>query len=315
MNSLYFESTGLYIPPKVVSNDDLSQIVQTSDEWIFPRTGIHNRHINEELTNAQMAAKAGQSAMERGGINPDDLCCVIMATFSPDTFSPANACAVHDIMGLPEHVLAFDVNAACPAFLVSLHIARGLLMQHPNKKALVIASEFASDYTDWTDRGTCVLFGDGAGAAVVSLREDGEIYFTGGTRKGIEAIQVSANPKSGDDFRVIRMNGKDVFRFAVTAVPDAIENLLGQSGLALEDIDHFIFHQANMRIIKHVYQKMGIPKEKCYTNIEEYGNTSAASSAIATAEMDAKGILKRGDKVIMVCFGAGLVYEGILLEW
>ena len=306
----------MYVPPTVVSNNDLSKIVETSDEWIYPRTGIHRRHINKEgLTNAQMAAKAAEQALDNSGANPEDLCCLILATFSPDTFSPANSCAVHDILNLPEHVIAFDVNAACPAFLVAIHVARGIMMQNPGKKALVVASENASSYTDWADRQTCVLFGDGAGAAVLSMREEGQIYFTGGTRKGIEAIQVSANPADSPNHHVIRMAGKDVFRFAVKAIPDAIEDLLEQSGLSLDDIDHFIFHQANMRIIKHVCDKLGIGEDRCYNNIEEYGNTSAASSAIVTAEMNAKGMFKPGEKVIMVCFGAGLVYEGILLEW
>lgn len=315
MNSLCIESTGKYIPPKVLTNDDLSRMVDTSDDWIYPRTGIRHRHINEDLTCSQMAARAVSEALESAGTDPADLCCLILATDTPDTFTPANACTVIAELGLPENVLGFDVSAACPGFTVALNVARGLLMQSPGKKAVVVASENMSSYLDWTDRSTCVLFGDGAGAVVVSLRDDGITYFEGGTREGIEAIQISADPASGPDFRVTRMKGQEVFRFAVRVLPVAINRLLDDAGLALEDIDHFIFHQANMRIIRNVCNKMGIPEEKCYCNIEEYGNTSAASSAIVLAEMDEKGMLERGEKVMMVCFGAGLTYEGVLLEW
>ena len=315
MNALHIESTGRYIPPKVLTNDDLSRMVDTSDEWIYPRTGIRRRHINEDLTCSQMAARAASRALERGGTDPRDLCCLVLATDTPDMFAPADACAVHAELGLPESVLAFDVSAACPGFTVALHVARGLLMQNPGRKALVVASENMSSYLDWTDRSTCVLFGDGAGAAVVSLSEEGETYFEGGTREGIEALKISADPADGPDFRVTRMKGQEVFRFAVRVLPETIERLLADAGLELGDIDHFIFHQANMRIIRNVCHKMGIPEEKCYCDIEEYGNTSAASSAIVLSEMDERGLLERGDTVVMVCFGAGLSYEGILFDW
>ena len=315
MNSLYIESTGKYIPPKIVTNDDLSKIVDTSDDWIYPRTGIKRRHVNEELTCSEMGARAAREALENGGTDPDDLCCLILATASPDTFEPANACAVHGMLGLPEHVLSFDVFAACPGFTVSLNVARGMLLQNPGKKALVVASENSSSYIDWTDRSTCVLFGDGAGAAVVSLQDDGETYFEDGTCDGFDAIQVSADPAAGDDFRVMRMKGQEVFRFAVRTIPEVVTRLLDRAGLGLDDIDHFVFHQANMRIIRNVCKKMGIPEDKCFCNIEEYGNTSAASSAIVLAEMNEQGLLERGDKVLVVCFGAGLTYEGILFDW
>lgn len=315
MNSIHFISTGKYVPPKVVTNDDLSKIVDTNHEWIVTRTGIEERRINEELSNSEMAARAGAEALEKSGIDPNDLYCLILATYTPDTFSPASACKTHELLGLPEHVVSFDLNDACPGFLMALHVARGLLLQNPGKKALVIASEWNSDFVDWTDRQTCVLFGDGAGAAVIDLENDSPIYFTGGTKRGYESIQVKSSPRAGADHHVVRMNGKEVFRFAVGAMREAIEDLLAQSGLELDDIDHFICHQANLRILRHVQEKMGIPEEKFFLNVQRYGNTSAASSAMALAEANEKGLLKRGDKVLLVCFGAGLVWEGILLEW
>jgi 3-oxoacyl-[acyl-carrier-protein] synthase-3 len=314
MSSLCFDATGRYLPDKVVTNDDLAKIVDTSDEWIFSRTGIKTRRINEGMTNAEMAERACAQALVRGGIDTDDLCCLIMATCTPDTLLPATACDVHRLLGLPEHVIAFDVNAACPGFVVALHIARGILLQHPGKKALVVASEYFSDLLDWTDRSTCVLFGDGAAAAVLSLK-DGDMYFTGGTRAGTDALRATASPRYGSGYHIVTMDGRRVFRFAVGALQDAIGDLLDQSGLALGDVDHFIFHQANARIIKHVCEKAGIDAAKVYMNIREYGNTSAASSAICLAEMDEKGLIAPGERVLMVCFGAGLAYEGVLFDW
>ncbi len=315
MNSIHFISTGKYVPEKVVTNEDLSKIVETDDEWIVSRTGISRRHINEDLTNGQMAAKAAKDALDKSGIDPNELCCLVLATFSPDNFSPATACEVHGILDLPEHVVAFDINDACPGYLMALLVARGLLLQNPGKKALVVASEFCSDFTDWTDRSTCVLFGDGAGASVISLDNPTELYFTGGTRMNLDAIRVNTSPRAGDDFRVIRMQGNEVFRFAVSAMRQAIEDLLEQAGLQKEDVDHYVCHQANFRIIKHVYEKMKIDPKKFFLNMNEYGNTSAASSAIALSELNESGKLKRGDKVLMVAFGAGLVWEGLLFEW
>ncbi len=315
MKSFHILATGKYIPEKVLTNDDLSKIVQTSDDWIVSRTGIRRRHILEGKTNGQMAAAAAKVALDNSGIDPNDLCCLIVATFSIDTFSPAVACEVHGILDLPEHVLAFDVNDACPGFLMALHVARGLVAQYPGKKALVVASEFCSDFIDWTDRSTCVLFGDGAAAVVLSLEGDSPIYFTGGTKMNLDAITIHSNPRAGEDFHKIRMRGKEVFRFAVWAMQRLIEDLLDQSGLSKDDIDHFVCHQANFRIIKHVYEKMDLDPSKFFLNMDEYGNTSAASTAIALAELNESGKLKRGDKVLMAAFGAGLVWEGILFEW
>ncbi len=315
MNSIRFISTGKYIPEKVLTNDDLAKIVDTSDEWIVTRTGIKRRHINETLSNGQMAARAAQVALDKSGIDPEELCCLVLATFSPDNFSPATACEVHGLLDLPEHVVAFDVNDACPGYLMGLYVARGILLQNPGRKALVIASEWTSDFTDWTDRSTCVLFGDGAGASVISLDNPTEIYFTGGTRMNLEAIRVQSSPRAGDDFRVIRMQGSEVFRFATGAMRQVIEDLTAQAGISKDDVDHYVCHQANYRIIKHVYEKMDIDPDKFFLDMDEYGNTSAASCAIALAEMDEQGLIERGDKVLMAAFGAGLVWEGMLFEW
>ncbi|MDY2625836.1 MAG: ketoacyl-ACP synthase III [Coriobacteriales bacterium] len=314
MSSIRFEGTGCYLPPKVLTNDDLAQMVDTSDEWIFERTGIKTRRINEGLSNAEMATRACERALCRSGVDPGDLCCLVLSTSTPDTLLPATACEVHHLMGLPEQVIAFDLNAACPGFLVALTVARGMMLQHPDKKALVVASEFYSDLLDWTDRSTCVLFGDGAGAAVLGLVE-GRCFFTGGTREGAEALYAKASPRDGGDYHVVKMKGQQVFRFAVRALQDAIADLLGQSGLALGDIDHFVFHQANARIIKHVCDRLSIDPGKVFMNVRDLGNTSSASSAICLAQMDEQGLLKRGDTVLMVCFGAGLAWEGLLFEW
>ena len=314
MGSIRFEGTGCYLPPKILTNDDLAQMVDTSDEWIAARTGIKARHINEGLSNAEMAARACRQALIRSGIDLGDLCCLVLSTSTPDTLLPATACEVHHLLGLPEQVIAFDLNAACPGFLVALTVARGMMLQHPDKKALVVASEFYSDLLDWTDRSTCVLFGDGAGAAVLSLTK-GDFFVTGGTREGAEALYAKASPRDGGDFHVVKMKGQQVFKFAVRALQDAIADLLEQSGMTLGDVDHFVFHQANARIIRHVCDRLCIDLAKVFMNIRDLGNTSSASSAICLAQMDEQGLLRRGESVLMVCFGAGLAWEGLLFEW
>ena len=291
MGSIRFEGTGCYLPPKVLTNDDLAQMVDTSDEWIAARTGIKARRINEGLSNAEMAARACRRALSRSGIDPGDLCCLVLSTSTPDTLLPATACEVHHLLGLPEQVIAFDLNAACPGFLVALTVARGMMLQHPDKKALVVASEFYSDLLDWTDRSTCVLFGDGAGAAVLSLAK-GDFFVTGGTREGAEALYAKASPRDGGDFHVVKMKGQQVFKFAVRALQDAIA-----------------------RIIRHVCDRLCIDPAKVFMNIRDLGNTSSASSAICLAQMDEQGLLRRGESVLMVCFGAGLAWEGLLFEW
>lgn len=312
MKGLKIVSTGRALPTKVVTNDDMSRLVETSDEWIASRTGIRTRHFCEGETQADLAAGAASAALERGKVDVKDLCACIVATVTPDCSAPTSACLLQQRLGLPEDIPCFDMNVGCTGFIYALQVARGFLLQSERPYALVIGAEALSHITDFTDRGTCVLFGDGAGAAVVKLEEDSLYACTLGARGDSEAIFIEG---PGPERPYIHMDGQKVFRFAVEAVPHCIHALLEETGLALEDIDWFVPHQANKRIIDHVAKKLKVPNEKFYQNMMRYGNTSAASIPIALDEMAEQGLLKRGQKILCVGFGAGLTWGGALLEW
>lgn len=312
MKGLKIVSTGRALPAKVVTNDDMSRLVETSDEWIASRTGIRTRHFCEGESQADLAAGAASAALERGKVDVEDLCACIVATVTPDCSAPTSACLLQQRLGLPEDIPCFDMNVGCTGFIYALQVARGFLLQSNRPYALVIGAEALSHITDFTDRGTCVLFGDGAGAAVVTLEEDSLYACTLGARGDAEAIFIEG---PGPERPYIHMDGQKVFRFAVEAVPHCIHALLGETGLGLEDIDWFVPHQANKRIIDHVAKKLKVPNEKFYQNMMRYGNTSAASIPIALDEMAEQGLLKRGQKILCVGFGAGLTWGGALLEW
>ena len=311
MKGLKIVATGRALPAKVVTNDDMSKLVETSDEWITTRTGIRTRHFCAGETQADLAEQAARRALERGKVDVGDLCACIVATVTPDHSAPTSACLLQQRLDLPEDIPCFDMNVGCTGFIYALQVARGFLLQSGRPYALVIGAEALSRITDFTDRGTCVLFGDGAGAAVVTLA-DSPYACTLGARGDTEAIFIEG---PGPERPYIHMDGQKVFRFAVEAVPHCIHALLEETGLGLEDIDWFVPHQANKRIIDHVAKKLKVPNEKFYQNMMRYGNTSAASIPIALDEMAEQGLLKRGQKVLCVGFGAGLTWGGALLEW
>lgn len=311
MKGLKIVATGRALPAKVVTNDDMSKLVETSDEWITTRTGIRTRHFCAGETQADLAEQAARRALERGKVDVGDLCACIVATVTPDCSAPTSACLLQQRLDLPEDIPCFDMNVGCTGFIYALQVARGFLLQSGRPYALVIGAEALSRITDFTDRGTCVLFGDGAGAAVVTLA-DSPYACTLGARGDTEAIFIEG---PGPERPYIHMDGQKVFRFAVEAVPHCIHALLEETGLGLEDIDWFVPHQANKRIIDHVAKKLKVPNEKFYQNMMRYGNTSAASIPIALDEMAEQGLLKRGQKVLCVGFGAGLTWGGALLEW
>ena len=311
MKGLKIVATGRALPAKVVTNDDMSKLVETSDEWIATRTGIRTRHFCAGETQADLAEQAARRALERGKVDVGDLCACIVATVTPDCSAPTSACLLQQRLDLPEDIPCFDMNVGCTGFIYALQVARGFLLQSGRPYALVIGAEALSRITDFTDRGTCVLFGDGAGAAVVTLA-DSPYACTLGARGDAEAIFIEG---PGPERPYIHMDGQKVFRFAVEAVPHCIHVLLEETGLGLEDIDWFVPHQANKRIIDHVAKKLKVPNEKFYQNMMRYGNTSAASIPIALDEMAEQGLLKKGQKVLCVGFGAGLTWGGALLEW
>ncbi len=299
-------ATARYIPEKILTNDDFSKDLDTNHQWIESRTGICQRHF-ATISNTQMAIAVGLQLMEKSGLSPQEIGCVMVASFTPDNLTPSMACQVHSALGLPQSVMAFDFNAACSGFVYGLSLAQQMLAYQPKQHILLIGSEKISSHLDFTDRNTCILFGDGAGGAILSSGGE-NATFTFGT-KGDE--QVICCPVGGK----ISMEGKEVFVFAVNAISNALEDILSQTGLDKNDIDHVVCHQANLRIISHVYKKLNLPAEKFYINLDRFGNTSSASIPLVLDEMSEKSLLKSGEKVLCVGFGAGLTWGACLLTW
>ncbi len=309
MPSLNILKTSHYMPPHIVTNDDLKEFVDTNDEWIKSRTGVATRHFAKDETNLSMALHVAENLLN--DISPDEIGGIIVATFTNDYHTPSMACMLQNKLGLSNDILALDINAACSGFLYGLHVAKGLLLQNPTKKIMIIGSEKISPYMDFTDRNTCILFGDGAGGIVVELSEQGEDYFSFQTFGDDVSIVCKKDPS--DPY--IHMNGKSVFVFAVNAVLTGINRTLEAAGLTLSDIDHFVCHQANQRIIKHVYEKLKLSPDKFFMNLQHYGNTSGASVPIALDEMVEQGLLHKGDKVLIIGFGSGLTWGASLITW
>lgn len=315
MTGIEIVGTGRCVPSRLVTNDDLSRFVETSDEWIRTRTGIAQRYFCAEgESNAQLAAGAARAALERAGISAEKIGLCVAATFTADHAMPSLACEVHEALSLPESAPAFDVNAACTGFITALETARSLLAGGSLKGtyALVIGSEAISRVLDMTDRNTCVLFGDGAGAAVIRLSDNHAYHCVMGARGDVSLLRAGG---AGCDERFVHMEGKAVFRFASDTVPKCVMQVLDTAGLTMEDIDYVVCHQANGRIIDHVMKKLNAPAEKFYKNMQSYANTSAASIAIALDEMNEKGLLKPGTRIVCVGFGAGLTWGGTLLTF
>ncbi len=317
---------GKYAPEKVLTNDDLSHMVDTSDEWIRTRTGIRTRHIvGQGETTATMSVRAAQAALEVANVAPDQLDLIIVATSSPDYLTPATSCLVQDALGATR-AAAFDLAAGCSGFVYGLSVASGLIQASMYDTVLVIGAETVSSFIDWSDRETCVLFGDGAGAVVVQASEPaGGVLASvlGADGSGAEMLYVPAGgsrqPTKADtvaqSLHFLRMDGRQVFRFAVNVMPTAARQVCEKAGLSLDDIELFIPHQANDRIIQAAARTLQIPTERMFTNLERYGNTSAASVPIALCEAVEAGLVKRGDHLVMVGFGAGLTWAAAAVQW
>jgi 3-oxoacyl-[acyl-carrier-protein] synthase III len=319
--------TGSYVPEKVVTNDDLSRMVDTTDEWITTRTGIKERRIaaKEECTS-DMATKAALKAIEQAGIKAEEIDLILVATATPDMMFPATACFVQTKIGASK-AACLDVGAACAGFLFAMEIAQQFITSHTYDTVLVIGAEKLTSITNWTDRNTCVLFGDGAGAAILRHRGGGthgvistcigsdgqftDILFMpgGGSRTPITRDNVDQH------LQTIHMSGRDVYKQAVIAMLEASKKVLEQAGLTIDDIACVIPHQANMRIIEGIADRLKIPIEKFYVNLDRYGNTSAAAVAIALDEANRSGRIKSGDYVLMVVFGGGLTWASTVIEW
>lgn len=317
--------TGSCVPPKVVSNDDLAKVIDTSDEWIYTRTGIRNRHVADGDTAGTLAAGAAKNALDNAGVKAGDIELIIVATSSPDYTFPSTASIVQNEIGATG-AMCFDISAACTGFIYALSIAEAYIQSGQFKKVLVIGSETMSTEVDWKDRSTCVLFGDGAGAAVLAAEPENlempgaesekerkfHTYF-----KTVSVLHADGSKGKvltrGKNF--ISMDGQEVFKFAVKKVPESINEVLERANMPIESVKHFVLHQANVRIIEAVAKRLGVEMNRFPTNLLEYGNTSAASIPILLDEMNRNNILQRGDKVILSGFGAGLSWGSTLLEW
>lgn len=305
---------GVSVPEKVLTNADLEKMVDTNDEWIVTRTGIRERRIiADEDTVSDLAAAAGLAAIEDAGIGRDEIDLVLVATGSPEMIWPSTACQAQGKMGLPR-CAAFDLQAACTGFVYGLGVADSLITTGLFKTVLLIGAEAMSRYIDWSDRNTCILFGDGAGAVV--LREARPGY-------GVLASYLDADGGGADLLKIpvggarqaIKMSGNEIFRFAVKMLPRCVETALKKAGLGIEDVDHFIPHQANQRIIEAALDRLGLPKERAVSNIAKYGNTSTASIPLALDEIYKAKKLKQGDIIVTAAFGAGLTWGANVIKW
>lgn len=319
--------TGSYVPPYSMDNNDIAKLVETSDEWIRERTGVVRRHIIQEETTVSMAARAGQSALENAGVRPEEVDLILVSTISSNVILPCAACEVQRELGAV-NATCFDLNAACTGFLLGYNTAAAYLEAGVYQTALVIGSESLSNLTNWKDRSTCILFGDGAGAAVIQ-RGEGRHYLpvthSNGAKGGAltcksrhdhngltrhQEVETLADPEY-----FMQMDGQAVFKFAVRSVPQAVEEVLEANRVKKEEISCYILHQANRRIVEAVAKRLGEPLEKFPMNLQEYGNTSSASIPILLDEQNRSGKLKKGDRIVLAGFGAGLSWGASILDW
>ncbi|HII4514432.1 beta-ketoacyl-ACP synthase III [Clostridium perfringens] len=314
---------GLYTPKNLVENEKLQEFLETSDEWIRTRTGIERRYISLYENTSDLAIEASKKALSQAGLSPEDIDLIIVATVTPDNFTPSTACIVQDKLGA-KNAWAFDINAACTGFIYALKLGRSLIRSGEANNALIIGAETLSKALNWEDRGSCVLFGDGAGATVLTSTEED---------CGIKCVNVKSDGSKGDSLVIqglplnspfkdgkevsenyINMNGREIFKFATKVMEESIVEILEKENIKIEDIAAIIPHQANLRIIDYVVKRLGIPREKFITNLQNYGNTSGASIPIALCESIDEGNLKKGDNIIMVGFGGGLTWGAALIK-
>lgn len=301
--------TGSILPEKVITNRDLESYLDTSDEWIRERTGIANRHVADTAKEnvATLGAEAARRAMNMAGITADDIDLILVASCSSQEHLPCVACQVQEIIGAKK-VAAFDINAACSGFMIALSVANAYIETGAFKRALVIGSEVLSELVDWNDRGTCILFGDGAGAAVVEKGDGRFEYVLGADGTGGKVLYCNTNEK-------IQMIGQDVYMFATKTVPVVIREVLEKAEMTTDEIDLYILHQANSRIIKTISRNLKVDIEKFPMNMEHVGNISSASIPVLLDELNQKGLLLKGKKYVFAGFGAGLTYGACALSW
>ena len=313
--------TGHYVPENIVTNYDLSKFVDTSNEWIVERTGIVERRLTTGENTSDLAYKAAVEALKNSNMSPLDIDIIIVATTTPDNFSPSVACMLQKRLKAT-NAYAFDVYAACSGFIYAINTASQFIKTGAAKNVLVVCSEVLSKILDWSDRSTCVLFGDGAGAVVVSQSNSIGIENVICGAEGGDAIKIPAVPVRNpyvsnveNKESYVLMQGREVFKFATEKMVYLVKKLLDDSGCSIDDIKYIIPHQANLRIIDYASKKLGIPMDKFYINIDKYANTSSASIPIALDEMVEQKLIKSGDKLIAAAFGGGLTFGGALINW
>lgn len=313
--------TGSCLPEKIITNSDLEKMVDTSDQWIVERTGIKERRVSDaNTTTSMLAICAARKAIEAAKISPLQIDLVVVATCSPDMLFPSVSCMLQDSLGL-KNAACFDVSAACSGFNFALATASKYIETGSNKYVLVVGADTLTKYLDWTDRNTCILFGDGAGAVMLEATDDNSGILASFIKSKGEGGKYLTMPGGGSAdpeikrSRFISMDGKEVFKFAVRALEESVFEVVKSAGLSVSDIDLLIPHQANIRIIDHVIKKFNLPKEKVYVNLQNYGNTSAASVPIALDEAVREGRVKKGDIVVLSGFGAGLTYGANLIKF
>lgn len=318
--------TGSFVPDKILNNNDLEEMVDTTDAWIYERTGIKERRILDRKTGTvEMAYRASKIALESAGVKQDEIELIVMGTISPDYYMPSGACILQSKLRV-KNSIAFDVAAACSGFIYALVVADGLMARGHFKNALVVGADALTKFTDYQDRSTCILFGDGAGAVVVEpgdkksgliawrLYSDGsywdKLYIPGGGSLNPPSLNTVKNR-----MHYIKMSGRDIFKIAVTCMEEVSLQVINDAGLSVKDISLFIPHQANIRIIENVRERLGLSQERVFLNLEKYGNTSAASIPLALDEAVRGGKVNKGDYILLTSFGAGLTWGAALLRW
>lgn len=313
--------TGSYVPPKVLTNKDLKRFVDTNDEWIQSRTGIKERHIVTDQGTTDLAYEASLKAIEDSMIDKDDIDLVIVATVTPDNYFPGVSNLLQARLNLKE-VMTFDINAACSGFIYALNVADKMIKSGAYNNALVVGAETLTRLTDWRDRNTCVLFGDAAGAMIISKSEENGIQdIICGSKGDVDDLLISKNVKIKDpevneidEQDHIHMKGAEVFKFATRILPKTVNDLLDRNNINLDSLDYIVAHQANARIISKAAKDLKFSMDKMFVNIDKYGNTSAASVPLAIDEAIKTKVLKKGDKFITVAFGGGLTWGGALIQ-
>lgn len=318
---------GSSVPEKIITNKDLEKMVDTSDEWITTRTGIKQRYVSIDETTSSLSVEAAKKALESAGMEPGEIDAIVVGTSAPDMFFPSTACLVQEKLSIPQ-CAAFDVSAACSSFIYALNVATNFVEVGQFKNVLVVGADALSKMVNWQDRTTCILFGDGAGAFVIKRTEEqsenGVLKnYLNADGSGASMLQIpgggtalpATNETVASGQHFIRMNGSEVFKFAVKIIPETCKKLLEGNNLNINDIKYLIPHQANKRIIKAAAERLLVSEDKIFCNIENYGNTSSASIPIAVDELYNNKLINKGDYLMLIAFGAGLTWGGTLIKW